>query len=324
MWDDVKYDVMHGITDIAASEVDANITWNQDEITPNDKMFETQFPGLGYGNDIVEHSEDIYNEWTVKFHGNMDNPCEMTIQEMIDRYGTETKVVANQCTINGTGGQLVYQAEVTGIPLNSIIETLGLHENASIFTSIGVDAYSIVPLYTEVMMRSNPLLVVEINGEPLADAQGYPLMLWAGGGLSGGHFTKHLSEIKIDNDAGSQDYALDLTGTYGKVMNTPNIGVLTAETGQIFSIGEPVHLEGYAHAFDETITKIEFSFDHGETWIEVPTADTDNERWVYWKMDINSITEPGAYLMELRATCVDKSGEVHTNDNIPKFLMNVQ
>ena len=82
-------------------------------------------------------------------------------------------------------------------------------------------------------------------------------------------------------------------------LNTPNIGVLTAETGQIFAAGEPIHLEGYAHAFEEQVTKIEFSFDHGATWVEVPITDSDNAKWVYWKMDIDSFVEPGSYLVEL-------------------------
>lgn len=35
IWDLVKYDVMYGITDIPADAVKAEITWNQDEISPS-------------------------------------------------------------------------------------------------------------------------------------------------------------------------------------------------------------------------------------------------------------------------------------------------
>ena len=86
----------------------------------------------------------------------MDNPREMTIQDMIDEFGTETRVICNQCTINGTGGPLIYQAEVTGIPLNKIIETLGLHDDANMLDAIGVDGYDI-PVYSQVAIDSDPL-----------------------------------------------------------------------------------------------------------------------------------------------------------------------
>ena len=141
------------------------------------------------------------------------------------------------------------------------------------------------------------------------------------------------SEIKIAHSdsegSASNNYNLGVFGDYvypqtGYPLNTPNIGVLTAETGQIFAAGEPIHLEGYAHAFEEQVTKIEFSFDHGATWVEVPITDSDNAKWVYWKMDIDSFVEPGSYLVELRATSVDANGEEHTNGKIPNFLINVQ
>ena len=53
--------------------------------------------------------------------------------------------------------------------------------------------------------------------------------------------------------------------------------------------------------------------------MEVPITDSDNAKWVYWKMDIDSFVEPGSYLVELRATSVDANGEEHTNGKIPNF-----
>lgn len=100
--------------------------------------------------------------------------------------------------------------------------------------------------------------------------------------------------------------------------------MLNTYNGTIFEPGQPVHLEGYASAFEEPIVKIEFSFDKGETWVEVPTDGADSERWVYWKMDLNDLDE-GAYVMWMRATCVDdETGELRVNQEIPKFLINVK
>lgn len=105
IWDEVKYDVMRGISDVAANDVDVSVEWNQDEITPVDKMFVQKKAKNNWEWNLVEQAENIRDTYTVKFTGDMDNPREMTIQDMIDEFGTETRVICNQCTINGTAAR---------------------------------------------------------------------------------------------------------------------------------------------------------------------------------------------------------------------------
>lgn len=332
MWDDVKYDVLKGITDVDASSVDVDIDWNQDEVSDTSQMFLKQMADQDYAFDIVDHGDDILNTWTVSFTGEVGVPRTMTIQEMIDEFGTETRKQAYQCTINGQGGGYIYQAEVTGIPLKRIVESLDLTDQALVIDPIGADGYT-QPITLEAALENDALLVYRMNGEELPDSQGYPLSIWFKG-PSAGNDTRYLSEINFSAEgstppAGSNGFQQGVFGDYvypatGEYINTPNIGVLTVESGQIFPAGEPVHIEGFAHAFDETVTKIEFSFDHGATWIDVPTENTDNTKWVYWKMDVNSFVEPGSYLLEMRATSVDADGMEHTNAVQPKCLINIR
>lgn len=336
MWDDVKYDVMKGMTDIEASDMDIDVEWNQDEITPAENMFQVQSVPHGYAFANPEFSDSIRDEWTVKFSGEMDNPSELTIQQMIDMFGTETRVQTIECTINGTGGSLIFQAEVTGIPLNKIMDYLQLRDTAKVIDPIGVDGYD-VGIYTSVARECNPLLVFEMNGQELNEAQGYPLMLCYGEGISAGLDTRYLCEMQFSEEGLNGKYPGNgyLEGVYGaytypygphegELISTPNIGVLTAESGQIFNSGEPVHLEGYAYAYNEQVTKVEFSFDHGNTWTEVSTEGSDSNRWVYWKMDVHNLLEPGSYLLQMRATSVTEEGVQHTNSFQPQFLINVQ
>lgn len=72
------------------------------------------------------------------------------------------------------------------------------------------------------------------------------------------------------------------------------------------------------------MVKLEFSFDHGATWKEVPVSGTDKSKWVYWKMDIKSFTDPGAYLVKIRVTSQDAEGNLHVNDRLVDFMMNVE
>ncbi len=333
LWDEVKYNVLMGITDLDASAVDATVTWDQDEITSPEHQFVVEEPTKGFSAfDVVAESDDVRDTYTVSFGGEVKNPTTMTIQEMIDKYGTETRVQANHCTINGTGGGLIYQAEVTGIPLNKIVADLGLTDAAAAVTPIGVDGYS-VQFRTTVLEKLNPLLVFEMNGEPLTKEQGYPLAIWTGDGTAGGMFTRYISEINFDTEDNllkymGNNYGDGVYGSYsnkrtGALVNTPNIGVLTAEDGQIFESGQPIHVEGYAHAFDKTVTKIELSFDRGATWKEVPIQNSDHTRWVYWDLDMNGL-EPGAYVVTMRATGIGADGEEFINEVPPQFMFNVR
>lgn len=323
-WDFVKYDVLHGITDIAASDVDMQITWNQTEITPVEKIMEVLWDSNGYSFDYVEVRDDIRDTYKVAFTGEIENPCEMTINEMIEKFGSETRDITAQCTVNGTGGSLIYNCTVTGIPLAKIVEYLGLKDTVTTVNPVGSDYYC-MPSSIEGALEENALLVYEINGEVPPPDQGYPVAYWCDH-MSCGNFTRNLVEISFDSN---DDIVYNYYGDFvdhetNEQVNKPNIGVLTAHSGQIFAAGEPVHLEGYAYAHNDPIIKMEYSFDHGATWIEVPTENTVTQNWVYWKADVNGF-EPGAYLLQLRATATEKaSGVEYMNYEIPDFLINVK
>jgi len=108
----------------------------------------------------------------------------------------------------------------------------------------------------------------------------------------------------------------------GLSFDKPNSAVLNATVGQIFKQGETIHLEGYADAWNEPVTKIEFSFDRGETWVAYELEDTVSERWVYWAYDLD-IPDTGAYVMKIRVTSRSADGEkVCVNPTV--FEFNVQ
>ena len=89
----------------------------------------------------------------------------------------------------------------------------------------------------------------------------------------------------------------------------------------------PVHLEGYADAWNEPIVKLEFSFDHGETWQEYDIKDANTTQWVYWNLDINDIPVKGSYLMKIRVSSQMADGTIRTNDvpnQMTNFMFNVQ
>lgn len=342
LWDDVKYDVLAGFTDIDADSANMTVDWNQDELTPRENMYFEAKAVENYDGVWVERSDDILNTYSISWNGDVENPCEMTLQEMIDKFGTETRVQASHCVLDGVGGTLIYQAEVTGIPVKKVLEYVKPQANACYPT--GVDGFTL-PIWNEHL--EDALIVYEMNGEPLPDHQGYPCAIWFGESISAGSYVRYLSEMNFTNvetdidtsgmdpvEAGYLEAQMAfLDGAFvqnapdpdsGYAVALPNIQVLSSESGRIFKAGETVHLEGYSHGYNEVVTKLEFSLDHGATWREVPIENMDTMRWVYWKMDLEDL-DPGSYLLKMRATSLDwKTGEPHSTKCDVNYVINVQ
>lgn len=82
-------------------------------------------------------------------------------------------------------------------------------------------------------------------------------------------------------------------------------------------------MEGFADAFDEPIARIEFSWDHGQTWTTLETPDNDPQYWTYWRMGFTPPSE-GAYLLDIRTTSIQPDGTERVNGVNTQFLLNVK
>lgn len=333
-WDYVKYDHLIGITDIAAENVKADISYSQDVITPIENMFykSLKVVELEPGDWLTDDSQitpDIMEQWEITVRGDMDNPFTMKLTDMIEKFGTVTQVMSSQCCINGVGQSMIYQAEVTGIPLARIFEYAQVHDDVTTFDAISYDTYgsggNSYPMNYDFVLENDALLVVEMNGQPIPAGQGYPCATWIYN-ASSGNIVKAVTDLVVTRQENPAHWALlgdFIDPATGEVFSKPNIGVLSTPDGTIFPAGETVHLEGYADAWDEPILSMEYSFDHGQTWIKVETPDNDSHRWTYWYMDFTP-NDPGAYLLRMRATSLMPDGEERVSNIYTDFLINVQ
>ena len=327
-WDYVKYDVLRGIEDVAAENMNTSFEWNQTEVTPHEKMYYKSIKSNPeeWVTSEENTSEEEFNNWTITFSGDIANPCTLTLAELIEKYGTETRLMKSHCTVNGPGQGMIYQAEVEGIPLKAVVEDLGLSEDVIMVSPVGDDGY----YYTiglQQMLDEEALLVVGMNGDRIYAEQGWPVAFWCNE-MSAGNFTKRVAEFRFETAGASWDFYGDFVdATTGLQFDKPNVGVLSAYDGQIFDFGETVHLEGYADAWNEPIRKIEFSFDHGATWVAYDIEDANTTQWVYWKLDINDIAAKGSYLIKIRVTSEMADGTLRTNEvpyQMTNFMFNVQ
>lgn len=331
LWDEVKYDVLKGFADVTADEAALDISYDQTTITPPENRYYKTIidePNTWLTDDSVV-DESIYENWVISIDGDCANPVEMTLPEMVEKFGTVTQVMKNDCTINGVGQATIMQCEVEGIPVSAIIEYAQPNEGANILSPISSDGYNYAQMSLEWLIENDAIIVTKMDGKPLPNSQGYPCQIWVNR-TSGGNFVKRIASLTFmtvpDDQLNSQLYLGEFTDNRtGIAYSKPNAGVLNYPSGVVLSGDEAqvVHLEGFADAWNEPIEQIEFSLDHGATWTAMETPDNNPDLWTYWRLDF---TPPaaGSYLLTIRTTSVTPDGDYRVCQYNTTFMFTVE
>lgn len=337
-WDYYKYDAEVGIIEVDADAAAIEVSYDQDTISTLDEMyFKTiRSEPIEWLTDDEVVDEAIAENWVISFTGDIENPCDLTLPELIEMFGTKTAVMKSHCTINGVGNATIYQAEVGGIDLQKLVEYLQPKEGCNLIRPFGDDGYhasgfaNAIPL--QYALDNDGMLVTEMNGVTLPNTQGYPVAFWLGS-VSAGDNVKRVAAVNfetVDPEKLSDPYVTLGIGKYydsvtGELAAKPNSGVLNLPNGIVLAdqVGNPLHLEGFADAFNEPITLMEFSLDKGKTWTEMEVVNADTERWVYWRLDYTP-QEAGSHLLTIRTTSLAEDGGERTCTYDTQFLFNVE
>ena len=303
LWDDVKYNVMTGWTDV--KNVEGEFTFDQEYLTPVEDIFWYWGNGTnrGYQPNYSSYEEDPdqFDNWEMTITGAVAEPVTLNLKQLAEE-NSVTKTMKLSCQVNQIGGALCANVEVTGIPLTYIFEKAQINEDANAVMFVGDDLWTgaYTPLDFIYNYGSESLLVYKVNGQYLLPELGYPCQVWYPASGAGG-FTKRVKEIRMA--AGATTRLMQGVANPeepGTFFNKPNAAIFYYENGQFFEEGQPITFEGYADAFDLKVAALEFSLDRGATWTRYETPGTDAERWVYWTY---TITPPsaGSYVLYVRA-----------------------
>lgn len=342
LWEEAKYDIMWGISDVTANE-DGTLSvvpigshergleagegqlpeMSYDQTTTTD-MFTVSW--LAMGRDMNDErfdmslqgqplDQEVFDTWPISVSGMVDEPFEMTLPELIDEAPVETFYGANACIMNWPGGELMQNLELKGVPLSWFLEKAGIQDGARSARVISIDGATSARFSLDDLDDPERMvyLCFEANGEQFDWTKGFPLIAWS---KTGGPATRMASEIVVsDSEVYVQsgrgwidgltywvDPAEDNIGENTPYYNKPNAGIMNFHEGQIIEAGQPYTFEGYAWGNGEQITSVEFSLDRGETWVTMDTSDTDKSAWVHWNFTWTPPETPGAYVLTVRAT----------------------
>lgn len=281
--------------------------------------------------------------WKLTVDGLVDNPMELSIEDLKSQFETVTMALTLECGGNGraffdppaSGNQWTYGAvacsEWTGVRLKDVLAKAGVKDNVVYTAHVGADTHlsgdpDKLPISRgmpiDKAMTDNILIAFAMNGGELHPMNGAPLRLVVPG-WPGSCSQKWLKRIWL------RDVVHDgpkMTGTSYRVPNRPvAAGEEVAKEDFVIIERMPVkslitspatnaelgsgalEVRGHAWSGDRTIDRVDVSFDFGATWKQADLdAPANDGAWQNWK---TSITLPQAGYYEIWSRATDSAGE---------------
>ena len=267
--------------------------------TPNSKFYV-----VNYADSVVKVAREVnIEQWRLTVKGEVKKPLSLGWRDILNRDSFD-QVSTLMCIDTLPGGDSLGNALWRGISLKELLKEAGADEEIArdvVFRAN--DGYDDSIPYTRAM-QDDVMLAYLMNGEKLPKEHGFPLRLLVPG-LYGIKNVKWITEIEV--------YAGDYQGYWQRK------GWTDDGTIKIFSrIDSPGHYQtlrgpeqifrGIAFGGPNSISKVELSFDNGQTWnecgLETPQSPYS---WVIW----NYAWRPpkrGKYQTVVRAT--DTKGQL--------------
>ena len=267
-------------------------------ITPNDLFYCVT-------KNVVDPRVDV-DLWHLEIGGLVQNAATWRFQDLLG-FEPATQETTLMCISNGLDAGLISNAIWKGLPLRDLLDQAGVLSGAARVRLYGVDNYTdTIPL--EKAMEPTTLLAYEMNSAPLPDRHGYPLRVIVPGYFGEKH-VKWLTRIEVaDANAKGfyekQGWGPDFIVPTRSRIDAPDdwssvsLGKLTAR----------IEVKGIAYGGDRGISRVEISFDSGQTWSDAEIYYSGGKlAWSLWKAQWTPAA-PGDYMLVVRAT--DGEGDV--------------
>ncbi len=267
-------------------------------ITPNDLFYCVT-------KNVVDPKVNV-DLWHLEIGGLVQNAATWRFQDLAG-FKPTTQEATLMCISNGLDAGLISNAAWKGFPLRDLLDQAGVLSGAARVRLHGVDNYTdTIPL--EKAMDPTTLLAYEMNGAPLPDRHGYPLRLIVPG-YFGEKNVKWLTRIEVADANAKGFYEKQGWGPDFIVPTRSRIDV--PDDWAFVSLGKltaPIEVKGIAFGGDRGISRVELSFDDGQTWSDAEIYYSGgNLAWSLWKAQWTPAAV-GDYSLVVRA--IDGEGDV--------------
>jgi DMSO/TMAO reductase YedYZ molybdopterin-dependent catalytic subunit len=271
-------------------------------VVPNDQFYRIDTA-------LIVPSVDL-SSWRLRIHGLVERETTLSFEDLV-ALGTIEQYVTIACVSNEVGGDLVGNAMWTGVRLREVLGLAGVRPEATQLVGRAVDGWTAGMPTAWVMDESRePLVAVQMNGDPLPLAHGFPARLIVPGLFGYVSATKWLAELELTTWEAFNAYWVPLGwAKEGPILTQSRIDV--PRNGAGLAAGRNT-IAGVAWAPDRGVRAVEVSVDG--TWqpatISGPISDAT---WVQWRLDWDA--PGGEHTLAVRAT--DGSGDVQTELRSP-------
>ncbi len=244
--------------------------------------------------------------WTLNVRGMVEQPIEIDYEELLALPAVEQSATLT-CISNPVGGDLIDNATWVGVRLSEVLDLAGIQGEPARVAFFGDDGYS-DSFEFEKALEPTTIIAYRMNGEPLNDKHGFPARLIVPGkyGIKNGKWLRRIE--LVDSYRGYwQQRGWTNVGDI-KTMSTFERPVDRAVLNR-----EAQELGGVAFAGPRGISKVEYSVDDGESWIDADILDNPGPlSWTVWRATWTPASS-GAYRLKVRAT--DGGGELQTTES---------
>lgn len=247
--------------------------------------------------------------WTLKIHGMVAKPFELTFDDLLKRPLVEADVTLT-CVSNEVGGPYIGNARWLGARLADVLREAGITRDADMLLSVSRDGWTCGTPVDIVMDGRDALLAIAMNGEVLPSAHGFPVRQVVPGLYGYVSATKWVTEIKVTRFDQEEAYWTPRGWAAQAPIKTQSR--IDVPSGGDVPAG-PTTIAGVAWAQHRGIDAVEVQVD-GAGWrqarlAEVPGPDT----WRQWSIEWD--LAPGRHTISVRAT--DATGHTQTANVAP-------
>ena len=239
--------------------------------------------------------------WTLTLDGLVDRPLTLTYDDLLAMPLVERDITLT-CVSNEVGGPYVSTGRWSGVPFRDLIARVGVHPGVDQVYSYSLDSnYTCSTPYQALTDGRDAMVVVGLNGEPLADERGYPARMLVPGLFGFVSATKWLQRIEFTTYAARTAYWTTRGwATDAPILTQSRIDVPRSLT--TLPKDKPV-IAGVAWAQHRGIAKVEIRIDEGD-WKEAKlAADGGIDLWRQWSYVYDG--PAGLHSAQVRATDLD-------------------
>ena len=251
--------------------------------------------------------------WTLPITGLVDNPMELTLEDLRARYDARNEFVTLSCISNRVGGPLIGTTYWTGASLKDILADVKPQSDARyLFITSGDGFYETVDLD---LIDSDDRIMLAYNwdGGPIPFDHGFPLRIWLPDRY-GMKQPKWITGIEVIGQY-KEGYWVERGWSEEAIVKTTSV-VDTVAVDSVVQDGDRrlVPIGGIAYAGARGISRVEVRLDDEPEWREAELrAPLSEVTWVVWRYDWPF--QEGRH--EFHVRCVEADGTPQTEEDGP-------